>query len=318
MNDAARKAKEKFEESLRRIPGVTGVGYNSSVIVYVKEYTPQLAQFIPKKLDDVPVKVVKGRFALLSLPIVKAIYGARTDRYRPAPAGVSMGSIYTTAGTLSYAKERKTGNLIGLSNNHVSGPRWGESQIAVPGETPQLQPGRFDGGVKDGFGVLRDIVPVDLPPKRNLVDAGTFDSPYLKEEILEIGEPAEIIDPKVGMRIQKSGARSGHTFSKLIDVNAVIDVEGHGVCLFEDIAVAQPALGIPGDSGSTVLDENNRVIGLLFAGSPEVTAICKSTNIAKLLDIEILPLLPYISPLALTSLVPMFAVGSALSKGWYR
>jgi hypothetical protein len=44
-----------------------------------------------------------------------------------------------------------------------------------------------------------------------------------------------------------------------------------------------------GDSGSAVLDESDRVIGLLFAGSESTTIINRIQNVLEALNVEIDP-----------------------------
>ena len=59
MDAEALKIKKRYEEQLLSLPGVTGVGVNGSIILYVSKLTPKMRQFIPKTLDGVPVKVIQ-------------------------------------------------------------------------------------------------------------------------------------------------------------------------------------------------------------------------------------------------------------------
>ena len=43
----------------------------------------------------------------------------------------------------------------------------------------------------------------------------------------------------------------------------------------------------PGDSGSIVVDENLRAVGLLFAGSDQATLINPIVNVLKTLQVEL-------------------------------
>ncbi|MBA7468133.1 hypothetical protein ES707_03374 [subsurface metagenome] len=291
------KLKQKYESNLLRIKGVTGVDLNSSIIVYVEKFTPQLAQFLPRTLEGVPVKVIEtGPIGLLSFPIVSAIYASRTERVRPAPGGISIGHPDISAGTLGCrARDRATRKISGLSNNHVLYGEWGANPGGSRGD-PIYQPGPADGGGSgDEIGTLERWVPVKLE-EPNLVDAAIFYSDELTENILEVGKPSQTLEELYpGMLLKKSGARSGLTFSKVLGVNATLKVEGWGEAIFHDQIVAMPALAIPGDSGSWVGGDNDGTVGLVYAGSTAITAICKATNIEKLLNIEIIPPTSYMS-----------------------
>ena len=314
MDAETLKIKKRYEEQLLSLPGVTGVGVNGSIILYVSKLTPKMRQFIPQTLDGVPVTVIEtGTIRPLAFPIVNAIYMDRTARIRPAPGGCSIGAPDITAGTLA-SRFLKKGEVLGLSNNHVLSGEWGTHPGSELG-TPILQPGVYDGGkLEDSIGELAEYIPVKLD-KPNLVDAGAFTSKELSEDILEVGKPGQTIEPKVGMNVKKSGARSGLTHSKILDVDATLKIEGWGVATFTDQCVMKPAFGIPGDSGSWVGTENDETVNLLFAGSSEITVCCKAVNVEKLLGGEIIPPLPYISPLYLTPLIPMVLAGSVLSNG---
>lgn len=310
-NLEALKIKKRYEERLLSLKGVTGIGVNGSVIIYVEKMTPQLRQFIPKTLDGIPVKVIEtGVFRPLAFPIVDARYLGRTDRIRPAPGGCSVGHPDITAGTLT-SRFIKDGKILGLSNCHVLNGEWGTSPGGNVGD-PILQPGAYDGGtLNDKLGELEDWIPVKLDAP-NLVDAAIFRSEELSEEVLEVGKPAQTIEPEVGMNVKKSGRTSGLTFSQLIDVNASVNVSGNGVALFTDQCIA-PVFGYPGDSGSWVGNENDETVAILFAGSSTHNVLCKALNVEKLLGGEIIPPLPHIPALTAAGWIPVFALGSVMS-----
>ncbi|MDQ3604920.1 MAG: hypothetical protein M3418_01825, partial [Gemmatimonadota bacterium] len=90
------------------------------------------SELIPPIVDGVPTDVVcTGPIFAFQNP---------TGRFRPAPAGVSLGHVSITAGTLGCLV-RKNGRLYILSNNHVIA----NSNDAAIGD-PILQPGPTDGG----------------------------------------------------------------------------------------------------------------------------------------------------------------------------
>jgi hypothetical protein len=129
---------------------VNGIGYGykmtagkqvlqPSLIVFVTRKQP-LAELlkkdiIPSQIDDIVVDVREiGKIVA---------YKARTDRWRPAPPGVSIGHYLITAGTFgAVVKDITTGQKLILSNNHVMA----NSNDAAKGDAI-LQPGKADGGL---------------------------------------------------------------------------------------------------------------------------------------------------------------------------
>lgn len=112
----------------------------------------------------------------------------------------------------------------------------------------------------------------------NRVDAAIAKPNYLTDvsrEILEIGYLkgwAENVG--LGMNIMKSGRTTGLTVGIIEQVNVTVQVQyGEGkIALFVDQFMAG-AMSAGGDSGSTVITENNYLAGLLFAGSDTTTVI---------------------------------------------
>jgi len=247
----------------------------------------------------------------------------RTDKWRPAPGGVSCGHIDITAGTLGCLVSRGDQIYI-LRNNHVLA----NSNQGQPGD-PILQPGPHDGGTTvDQIATLEAFVPinfgVDIPicpvatgtaaifnwaarfvgsrhrlqafqenPAMNLVDAAIarpISGDLVEKRILEIGEPQGVGEGTLGLKIRKSGRTTGLTDDEITQVDATVQVSyGLGkTATFTDQLMAGP-MSSGGDSGSAVLDESDRVIGLLFAGSSSVTVINRIQNVVEALDVNIDP-----------------------------
>jgi len=290
------KIKNKAENLLLGIKGVTGVGVNGSIIVYVERLTPELQSIVPRTLDGVQVHIKEsGRVRLLSFIPMDAIYGDRVGRLRPAPGGVSVGHPAGTAGTLTCAvMDRKTLEVIGgLTNNHVAALDWGLLHEGKVGD-PVLQPGPYDGGVveTDEIGKLFKYIPVE-ESKENTIDAAIFESEELRREVLDVGKPSFSVEPRVGMGVIKSGRTSGINYGRIIDVSATIEVdggEGWGSCIFRNQIIMEPGLLLPGDSGSWVGDiDNFNTLGLGFAGSDTLAIANKALVVEDLLDVEIIP-----------------------------
>jgi len=293
MSEEAKKVKEKYEEWLLKLTGVTGVGYNHSINIYVEQLTSKLASLLPKELDGIPVRIVQtGRIVpLITIPVY-ARYAERTGRFRPAPGGVSCGHPEVTAGTLTCkAIDKAAKEVFGLSNNHVIALRWGTDQIGAKGDSI-LQPGPYDGGIDplDKLGELERWIPVELQPAENLIDGAVFWSDQLSKEIYEIGEFESSIVAEPGMNVVKSGRTSGVTYSTVFDVNGTVKVDGAGECIFKDQIIVKPAFLSPGDSGSWVGHaDSHRTVGLGFAGSEEISILNKAFHVENLLNIVIVP-----------------------------
>jgi hypothetical protein len=273
------------------------------VVVSVTKKMPEAqlspADIVPKKLGEVKTDVVETG-------IIRALQGHK-DRWRPAPGGVSIGHINITAGTLGCLVTRGD-QLFILSNNHVLA----NSNAAQRGD-PIIQPGRYDGGTAaDQIATLEDFVPINFGtspatcpmatgvegllnwlakllgsshrvvsfqevPERNRVDAAIarpLSNDLVERRILEIGVPKGTREATLGTQVKKSGRTTGFTTGRITQIHVTSQVsygEGRNA-VFEDQLMAG-AMSQGGDSGSAVLDEDDYIIGLLFAGSDATTII---------------------------------------------
>ncbi len=92
-------------------------------------------------------------------------FKGRTDRWRPALGGVSIGHYLITAGTLgAFVKDSTTGETLILSNNHVLA----NSNSASKGDDI-IQPGAADGAAypDDIIAVLERFVPIQFSGSGN-------------------------------------------------------------------------------------------------------------------------------------------------------
>jgi len=272
--------------------------------------------------DLIPQAVEGIKTDVLETGVIRALQD-RTSKWRPAPGGVSCGHIDITAGTLGCLVSRGDQIYI-LSNNHVLA----NSNQAQPGD-PILQPGPYDGGtIEDQIATLEEFVTInfgtDIPTcpiasgvaailnwlarllgsqhrlqafreslEMNLVDAAIarpISADLVEKRILEIGEPQGVGEGSLGLKIRKSGRTTGLTSGEITQVDATVQV-GYGTgktAIFTDQLMAG-AMSSGGDSGSAVLDESDRVIGLLFAGSDSTTVINRIQNVVEALDVSIDP-----------------------------
>ena len=145
--ERARRVKQQYVNTLLAKKNVVacGIGYKETegvitgepcIVVSVEKKVPlaQLAEadIVPQAVDDVKTDVLEtGLITALQAP---------TEKWRPAPGGVSIGHINITAGTLGCLV-LKGGELFILSNNHVlADSNQGKKGDAI------IQPGKHDGG----------------------------------------------------------------------------------------------------------------------------------------------------------------------------
>ena len=261
-----------------------------------------------KKQDAIPTKVHGKETDVVETGEIKAL---RTSKHRPAPGGVSIGHPNITAGTLGMVIPTDSGRYI-LSNNHVLA---NSNDASIGDET--WQPGAYDGGVSiDVIGHLFDFVPIvflggestcpigntivcvfnflaklfgrktrirTIVDIMNTVDcaiAEPINDSDVSEEILEIGVPIGFSKAIVGEKVKKSGRTSGLTEGTVSSTDTLANVNyGDGkMATFTD-QIMTTAMSEGGDSGSVVLNEVIEVVGLLFAGSDQVTIVNKISNV---------------------------------------
>lgn len=125
----------------------------------------------------------------------------------------------------------------------------------------------------------------------NLVDAalGRVSSPELVTSTIRgIGVPAGVADVDVGHNVQKSGRTTGLTLSQIqqTDVTVRVSYGGGRTATFVNQILAGD-MTQPGDSGSVVLNETNKVVGLLYAGSDAVTVLNPIQEVLRLLEVSV-------------------------------
>jgi hypothetical protein len=271
------------------------------VIGVVKKRKPsklKAAEFLPAEIDGIPTDVRQYTFRARILGNMDGGVAPLefTQRKRPCPAGFSVGHERITAGTFG-APIVRNGKLGILSNAHVLA----NSNDGSIGDHI-LQPGPYDGGgiadriarldatvtINSGSGSGCTVGGIPWPPwkkkKRerleqpdpNRVDCAFAEA--LKEEWIEkliyrIGPVDGLLNPQLGWPIRKAG-RTTEVTRGLVDqlqVSSVVDY-GDFVANFTNQAlfIAQNGqFSGPGDSGSAIVNDNNDLCALLFAGGTD-------------------------------------------------
>lgn len=245
---------------------------------------------VPAEIDGILTDVIQvGRLSAVRPDRGSSI---RKKRVRPAPGGVSIGHPDITAGTLGVMVWDSDGPLI-LSNNHVlanSSTNFSGKPVVF---TPTLQPGPYDGAipVEDVIGNVERFVPLKRRGSNRFDAAVTRPaSPdLLSPEILEIGTLSGVADPEIDMKVIKSGRSSGVTRGIITVVDATVSVDYGDYALRFDRQVVTDLVSDGGDSGSVIVDGDRRVLGLLFAGSDEVTVFSPAAPLAKTLGFSYTP-----------------------------
>ncbi len=299
--------KHAVERALLGISGVTGVGINwpdQTLRVYVEALTPEVDAAVPYAMSGYDIEVIvtgvfttRGGDALLPDP-------HRRTRWRPAFGGVSAGHVGVTAGTIGgVVIDVDTGNVMALSNNHVFANATSlQASRAAAGDSI-LQPAWFDAGTPlDGIATLERWVPLDHDGD-NLVDcaiarplADGFLNPHVVGDVEPGGAIRGIAVRGVapvsgGEVVHKYGRTTGHTSGSVVDVDFTtrIQYDTPSPLVFVDqILACIPVEG--GDSGSLLLDEQNRAVGLVIASAKSdgvyYTIANKIRNVTAMLGVE--------------------------------
>jgi len=114
------------------------------------------------------------------------------------------------------------------------------------------------------------------------------DEVLIENSVLGLGTIMGVENAFLGMGITKSGRTTGITTGRIeqIDVSANVNYGVHKTALFEDQLMAG-TMSDGGDSGSAVLNKDNKLVGLLFAGSQTTTLINKADHVMKILNIHL-------------------------------
>ncbi len=293
-----------------------------SLIVLVEKKVPvedlKSNHIIPQSMNQCLVDVVEvGEVVALNRT-------GRQRPARPGTSIGHFRVTAGTFGAIVY--DVKTGEPLILSNNHVlansSNGRDGRAKVG----DGILQPGKYDGGTDDDIiAKLHRFVPIELEisqpdckvaaaaqkwlnravrrirrnyeirierfsSEANLVDAAVarpLSRDIVSADIIDLGVPKGTSEVVVGQKVFKSGRTSGTNSGEVKVVHATIKISmGEiGTASFED-QVLTTRMAQPGDSGSTVLDEYNRVCGLLSAGSDTVSVFGRIQNVCDSLGVR--------------------------------
>jgi hypothetical protein len=255
--------------------GITTHGKEHKLAIRLQRRTledhPVLTRIRERAKGEVDIKYV-GRIQKLETPTTLQ------RRRRPLVVGCSIGHFKITAGTLGcFVKDRATGEILILSNNHVLA----NENDAAEGDKI-IQPGTIDGGTRssDTIGQLKRFVKLKKTGV-NLIDCALASiKTSIKSNQRKLGTfgniaglgPAVVVD---GTDVRKVGRTTGETKGRVTAFeldNVVIEYDLGNLRFDDQIEIegaGTKAFSDGGDSGSLIFDKQLGAVALLFAGGDE-------------------------------------------------
>jgi hypothetical protein len=271
-------------------------------------YKPAIRIQRKTKLDDNLLNKLKENAGNdIDFQIINPVFtlqGYKNYHCRPLKLGTSISHFKVPCGTLGClvqrinAEEDDYSNLFILSNNHVIA----NNNDAKKGDII-IQPGRKDGGNKQKNAIAKLEEWIPLTTRRNTSDAAiaklTIDMDL--ECINKIEDqnyisgiyPSRILP---SLNVKKNGRTTGITYG---EVKAFIKQELEVKCakfsikrgFINVIEIESRNPDIPfsrkGDSGSLIVDEDNRAVALVFAGNDTKTFAIPITEIFEKLKLKL-------------------------------
>lgn len=292
------------------------------VVVLVRRKVPRSglheSDLVPKRLEGVKTDVIEVG-EVRALP-------SRKDRVRPALPGLSIGHYQVTAGTFgALVRHKPSGDRLILSNNHVlansnnalEGDPILQPGAADGGEVEADTLARLQAfiplafliepascGIASGLASLANLIAKLLgsrhrlqayraqPDAINSVDAAVA-RPDVQEDVgsavIEVGNLTGTREPLLGMSVRKSGRTTGLTTGEIVVVEATVTV-GYGPTRRAKFRgqIVTTAMSAAGDSGSAlVAEDSNEAVGLLYAGSDQVSLHNPIEDVLQALDLEL-------------------------------
>ncbi|MHB8158375.1 MAG: chymotrypsin family serine protease, partial [Desulfocucumaceae bacterium] len=133
---------------------------------------------------------------------------------------------------------------------------------------------------------------VRVSKDENIIDAALakpLSPDLIKPDIFEVGIPRGTAEVEVSGKVLKSGRSSGLTSGSVdaIGVSLQVEMSDSGDVGFFSQQVVAEMNSQGGDSGSLVLDEQMRAVGLLFAGSDRYTIFNRIQNVFTKLGVDL-------------------------------
>jgi hypothetical protein len=263
--------------------------------VYVAKKNPRTKarDLVPRELS---LPAIHGKIHTDVEEIGKVVLEMNTTQVRPAMPGTSVGRAWGPPGTLGCLVRKRDDDksLYVLSNAHILVG----GLVGAKGDKI-LQPAKAIGGKPstDTIAELTEWVPLQhTPGYPNLVDAAIARLKTARNAtsgIRLIGVPqgvSRIVSR--GMHVQKTGAMTDYTIGLIKDINFRTTADfwkprgGIGPVGFRD-QVLCTRFTASGDSGAAVLNMQEEVVGLHFAGSPSTSVFNRISHVLDALNIDV-------------------------------
>jgi hypothetical protein len=283
--------KVESEQQLLSIPGVNAVdvGYKytngqrtDEVVIRVhvskKKKNVPADQMIPAEINGIKTDVIEGTYdaQIVAEKQVDTVDAqADTVRYRPLKCGISIGPDRSVGGSVfagtmgCLVKDKANGKTMMLSNFHVMciDNSWHVGDV-------QNQPSLIDTGTHaDGVGTLTRAV---LSSHVDGAVANFKTGVTGTANIPGIGNIAGTATTTLGAPVRKRGRTTLLTYGFIDGLSGTVNVNYGGaigtktftnqIFVRPDTA-RNPKFSDHGDSGSVIVDANNKVVALLFAGT---------------------------------------------------
>jgi hypothetical protein len=240
-------------------------------------------------LRDRVLKASKGEARVRIVPEVRKRAPSPAwfkRRRRPLEAGLSVGHVDVTAGTLGFIVDDADAYYV-LSNNHVlANVNRGEPGDLIVQPGPLDPPGQPGTSPDEFIGVLDRFVPISFQ-RANLVDCAVaelhadleFYSGWTEALPGVVRGIAPLTIDDLDRPVKKAGRTTGVTSGRITQVEVdrlQVDMADPGappqIAQFSDQIEVQGDGGDPfsqpGDSGSLIVDGRGRAVALLFSGGP--------------------------------------------------
>ena len=289
-------------EYLLNLQNVNGIGYGYKYVNGINTLEPCIHVLVKNKIDS--KNMSKNNF------IPKNYMGIKTDviqvgdivlenrnifknKVRPLQGGCNIGA----AGINSYGticcivkkivkiNDEEMVFYYTLSNNHVLA-----DYNRYPIGSAFLQPsGTFNGKYPDDvIAGLETFIPIKFIDGTNkpinYVDcaiARIANHQLISNKILSIGIINGVTKPKVDMKIRKSGVSTGLTYGYITSLGISLKVDVSSLnkkAFFQDQLLIQVETK-PGDSGSSIINENNEIVGMHMGSGGDGYSVSNDINL---------------------------------------
>ncbi len=287
--------KREIERELLSREGVIGVdiGYKYKngkrtrqvvIRVYVAQKHTNLAKshLIPKKIRGIKTDVIEAHPS----------FHVDDNPYTPITGGISFGqsekfkflepdgtvALISEQGTLgAIVRDNLTEKPMFLTNHHVTKVMISQTEersgkIGDIFDQPNLVGNDGKPFPNASIGKLSRFA--INPTVDGAVIEYQSNRPF-SEEIKDIGKIAGVAKATLGMKVRKRGRTTELTYGIIDGIDATTAIQGTEI-MFQHQMVIVPdtskntVFSNAGDSGSVVINEQNKVVGLLFAGVPAV------------------------------------------------